>query len=241
MKKIMNFASGALAATIVLLASMSALAASGAITIEASPINVLVNGAVFEPKDPNGNPALVFVYNGTTYAPLRALSEAYGLEVGYDSTKNLATVSQPKTANAPQKGATPAATPPGAAPTGNAPEQNYGGSEMQENENNERPLVNDVSAILKDVTFFTRDSLIEDGILYKGKEYYTLLSISRLYDDISIEFNQNNGAITFGEANKPFTVTADDPHVLYYQSRFLIEHDWLLETIIPSVSNTTRN
>jgi hypothetical protein len=115
---------GALPATVVVLASMSALAASGVITIEASPINVMVNGEVFAPKDPNGNPALVFVYNGTTYAPLRVLAEAYGLEVGYDSTKNLAAVSQPKITGANL----PTVTPPGAAPTGNAPEQNLGGN-----------------------------------------------------------------------------------------------------------------
>ena len=38
----------------------------------------------------------VFTYNGTTYAPLRALAEAYGLEVGYDSQQNIATVNRPK-------------------------------------------------------------------------------------------------------------------------------------------------
>lgn len=73
-KTAVSFAFGALASALVILASMTALAASGALTIEASPINVLVDGAVFEPKDPNGDPALVFVYNGTTYAPLRAIS-----------------------------------------------------------------------------------------------------------------------------------------------------------------------
>ena len=26
------------------------------------------------------------VFNGTSYAPVRALAEAYGLEVGYDAT-----------------------------------------------------------------------------------------------------------------------------------------------------------
>lgn len=35
---------------------------------------------------------MTFTYNGTTYAPLRALAEAYGLEVGYDAEKKMATV-----------------------------------------------------------------------------------------------------------------------------------------------------
>lgn len=52
----------------------------------------MVNGEVFQPKDAQGRDALVFTYNGTTYAPVRALAEAYGLTVGYDSAKNMATV-----------------------------------------------------------------------------------------------------------------------------------------------------
>jgi len=57
-----------------------------------SPISIEVNGAVFQPKDATGKDVAVFLYNGTTYAPLRALAEAYGLNVGYDEEKNLATV-----------------------------------------------------------------------------------------------------------------------------------------------------
>lgn len=82
---------------------ITALATSGAIKIEVSPINVLVNGAVFRPMDANGNGVMVFTYNGTTYAPLRALAEAYGLEVGYDARNNIATVNSPA-AQAPQTG-----------------------------------------------------------------------------------------------------------------------------------------
>ena len=53
-------------------------------------------------KDAKGNDVMVFTYNGTTYAPLRALAEAYGLEVGYDGERNIATVSkQPAQTQAP--------------------------------------------------------------------------------------------------------------------------------------------
>ena len=61
-------------------------------SLSVSPINIEVNGTVFQPKDVNGNTVSLFVYSGTTYAPLRALAEAYGLTVGYDSEKKLATV-----------------------------------------------------------------------------------------------------------------------------------------------------
>lgn len=72
------------------------LAASGMIQISVDPsIKILVNGSEFKPKDVNGKDVMTFVYQGTTYAPLRALAEAYGLEVGYDANLKMATVSEP--------------------------------------------------------------------------------------------------------------------------------------------------
>ncbi len=65
------------------------------------PINGMVNGEIFQPKDVNGNDVLVFSYNGTTYAPLRALAEAYGLVVGYDAETYTATVTAPTPTPAP--------------------------------------------------------------------------------------------------------------------------------------------
>ena len=101
-KRFLSFAAGALMALLISSTAVTALAASGAIRIEVSPISVLVDGEVFRPKDANGNDVMVFTYNGTTYAPLRALAEAYGLEVGYDGERNIATVSkQPTQTQAP--------------------------------------------------------------------------------------------------------------------------------------------
>lgn len=101
-KRFLSFAAGALTALLISSTAVTALAASGAIRIEVSPISVLVDGEVFQPKDAKGNDVMVFTYNGTTYAPLRALAEAYGLEVGYDGERNIATVSkQPAQTQAP--------------------------------------------------------------------------------------------------------------------------------------------
>lgn len=91
-----KFLSGVLCATLVFSLTLSALAISGKMTIEVDPINIMVNGEVFVPKDVNGKEVPQFAYQGTTYAPLRALAEAYGLEVGYDAEKNMATVSDPE-------------------------------------------------------------------------------------------------------------------------------------------------
>lgn len=91
-----KFLSGVLCATLVFSLTLSALAISGRMTIEVDPVNVQVNGEVFQPTDVNGKEVPVFAYQGTTYAPVRALAEAYGLEVGYDAATNMATVTNPE-------------------------------------------------------------------------------------------------------------------------------------------------
>lgn len=87
----------ALLLAVVLTAAITstALASDGSMTITIHPIRILVNGETFRPTDVNGNEVMVFTVNGTTYAPLRALAEAYGLEVGYDVANNIATVNSP--------------------------------------------------------------------------------------------------------------------------------------------------
>lgn len=93
--KVLSFLSGMMVMLMLVGLPVTALAASGALTIEVNPIKVLVNGEVFQPKDVNSNDVMVFTYNGTTYAPLRALAEAYGLTVGYDARNHIATVDKP--------------------------------------------------------------------------------------------------------------------------------------------------
>ncbi len=85
----------ALAMILTAMLTVSALAANGVLTITVHPIHILVGGQVFQPRDANGEEVMVFTVNGTTYAPLRALAEAYGLEVGYDAATNTATVDAP--------------------------------------------------------------------------------------------------------------------------------------------------
>ena len=88
-----------IAATTVTLAALavSSFAAGTLVTINVDPsIKILINGEEFKPKDANGNDVMTFTYQGTTYAPLRALAEAYGLEVGYDAARKMATVGEVK-------------------------------------------------------------------------------------------------------------------------------------------------
>ena len=56
-------------------------------------ITLNINGQQAVLKDPNGNTVQPFVYNGTTYVPIRAVSENLGATVEYDSSTNTATIS----------------------------------------------------------------------------------------------------------------------------------------------------
>ena len=90
--KLVSFLAGAVAAITIVALPVSALASDGALTLAIHPVRMMVNGEVFQPKDARGNDALVFTADGVTYAPVRALAEACGLEVGYDAAQNLVTV-----------------------------------------------------------------------------------------------------------------------------------------------------
>lgn len=63
-------------------------------------IRVYLDGQLLEPKDANGKPVDVFLYNGTTYLPVRAISEALGLTVTWDAPSKSVLINQPGTAPA---------------------------------------------------------------------------------------------------------------------------------------------
>ncbi len=92
-RKLTSYFAGVLTAVVLGTLTVSAFAAGGLLTLTVSPIRVMVNGEEFHPRDAQGNEVYIFQSQGTTYVPLRALSEAYGLEVGYDARRNMASVS----------------------------------------------------------------------------------------------------------------------------------------------------
>ena len=55
-------------------------------------IDVEFNGQQIAMADATGKPVDAFVYQGTTYVPIRAISETFGADVGYDSSTNTAYV-----------------------------------------------------------------------------------------------------------------------------------------------------
>ena len=55
------------------------------VSITYSELRMVVDGRTIVPKDANGNPAEPFMYQNTTYLPLRALANALHLDVAWDS------------------------------------------------------------------------------------------------------------------------------------------------------------
>lgn len=84
---IISFLAGVLSAVLLCTVVVPVLAAYTK-TIEVYPnsIKLFVDDVLLEPKDINGNPVDIFVYNGTTYVPIRAVSNALGKPVQYDGS-----------------------------------------------------------------------------------------------------------------------------------------------------------
>ena len=81
-----GFGTGLLLTALVVALGVTAFATSRR-TIEVEDgIGISLNGATFIPWDANGREVSVFLYNGTTYVPVRAVSEAMGMDVQFNST-----------------------------------------------------------------------------------------------------------------------------------------------------------
>ena len=83
----------ALALTLVLGTGTAALAAGNLVNIAVNPgMKLSIDGEAFVPTDVNGKEVDVFAYNGTTYVPIRAISEAFGKAVSYDASTQTAVI-----------------------------------------------------------------------------------------------------------------------------------------------------
>lgn len=67
----------------ILMGLMGAAATQKNITVTTG-IPIYVDGVEMKPTDANGNPVETFIYNGTTYVPLRAVSQYLGKAVKWD-------------------------------------------------------------------------------------------------------------------------------------------------------------
>ncbi|MDQ0896417.1 MULTISPECIES: stalk domain-containing protein [unclassified Paenibacillus] len=80
---------------VVLSTSLGVFAGSNLQEIKAylnGDIKFEVKGSAWAPKDLEGNMILPITYNGTTYVPLRAISDALNTSIEYDSNRNMVIV-----------------------------------------------------------------------------------------------------------------------------------------------------
>lgn len=77
----------------------SAMAASLNVqkTLEYKNIEVTLNGEKLNLKDAKGNTIEPFIFDGTNYLPVRALAEALGLSVSWNSATNTVVLTDGKT------------------------------------------------------------------------------------------------------------------------------------------------
>jgi hypothetical protein len=79
------FVLGALTATTI---SVAAQQDTRTIDVSYKNIKICVDGNELTPKDSNDNVVEPFIYNGSTYLPVRAVAEATGKSVSYDGETN---------------------------------------------------------------------------------------------------------------------------------------------------------
>ena len=97
-----SFVCGALCAALVMGLGAPALAAGVSKTISVlTGVNIYVDDVKLNPTDAKGEPVEVFVHNGTTYLPVRAVSQALGENVTWDSESNSVFVGEHAATGAP--------------------------------------------------------------------------------------------------------------------------------------------
>lgn len=97
-----GFIAGVLASTIImgLVGTAAATVGSQMLTADYNNIKISVNGSTITPTDANGNAVEPFAINGTTYLPVRAVSNALGISVSWNGNTNSVLLSKGESQNA---------------------------------------------------------------------------------------------------------------------------------------------
>lgn len=62
------------------------------ILVSYSNIKIVINDVTIDPRDGHGRPVEPFIYNGTTYLPIRAVGEIMGMVVGWNDATQTVTL-----------------------------------------------------------------------------------------------------------------------------------------------------
>ena len=102
-----GFGSGLILTVLIVALGVTATATSRRSIQVEDGVGITLNGAKFTPRDADGKEVSVFLYNGTTYVPVRAISEAMGMDVSFNSaTRTVVLTTADRTAS--QQGSTAA-------------------------------------------------------------------------------------------------------------------------------------
>lgn len=82
-KRLQGITAGILIGTTLTSGIVFAKQASETINVMYDNIKILIDGKEYQPTDANGNTVELFIYNGTTYLPVRAIANAFEKEVGW--------------------------------------------------------------------------------------------------------------------------------------------------------------
>lgn len=97
MGKNKSFFSGMLTMLLIVCLAGTAIATTGKVTkeLEYRNISVSLDGQKLNLTDAKGNPVEPFMFDGTNYLPVRALAEALGLDVAWDSANATVVLTTP--------------------------------------------------------------------------------------------------------------------------------------------------
>ncbi len=91
-KRLQGLIAGVLVGTILTSGAVFAKQASEMINVVYDNIKILIDGKEYQPTDALGNTVEPFIYNGTTYLPVRAIANAFDKEVDWEAQTSTVTL-----------------------------------------------------------------------------------------------------------------------------------------------------
>lgn len=91
-KRVQGLIAGVLIGTVLTSGIVFSKQASETITVIYDNIKILIDGKEYQPTDVDGNVVEPFIYNGTTYLPVRAIANAFDKEVDWEAQTSTVTL-----------------------------------------------------------------------------------------------------------------------------------------------------